>query len=888
LTRRGLALSAAALSGLLLQNAASAAVPVALADATIKAAMAYAVTGVVSAAVSAQVLTLSEGVLKGMFLTKLKIAAALVMITVIAGGAGISSVGLYGAASAGDAKGKGASSSSDTSKEKGPSAKVSQPSSLGKVTGRVVQAADSTPVAGADVRMLPRGKYPGQAPMRRANTNKNGEFTFNGMEPGEYRLWAYHGNLTSRTRMFQGEIAKVARGQTTKPIVLRLQPGISVRVKVLAEADGKPIAGARVRLIWTDTDRDYFTDDRGEVELEALTAETWHVEAVAKGHLRVTSALNLAAQQPASLELKLPPGGSVRGCVTDKDGRPIAGVGINAYPDLNDGTPHVVETDAEGRYRFDYLPLERTLKVFVRKLDYLPETPEFRIEATNGRLSQVDIVLKKRPHGGWVGGVVTDPQGKLVAGAEVFNRGGSTDEVRRAKTDAQGKFLLEDVYTDGIGHKLVVRGKGFAPQRLEFKPGPAAAPAAVMVKLEPGHRIKGRVVNEAGKPIPGVRVYFAHGNVFPLMEFGGSATTDAQGRFHFDSLPPDTPFTFTADGYSEIPEMRLPLDGDQEIDVQMKSQGLIKGRVVDAATLKPVPRFNIRITSSEDRQPDEPTTGLLLSWVFPGEDFVSTDGRFLLHGMMDGMPLQVTVNASGYRRQVLRRVVARAGAEAGDVEIRLTAEDPAKLATIRGKLVNHRGQPVRGAEVRLIVATDRPAQRDTYPFNWQMIESGQIDQALNVLKVARLTTGTDGSFVFERIPSDAEIELVYWGKGIPSGRVDHLETLPAKERASLEVKALAPARITGTIDRKVFPEIGMIQLSSSSRYFDAKVSADGKSFEIEDLPPGQYDLQLYGPSRRVPDRPGSSPQTVIGRRPVNLKEGQTDTVEFGKGDKGFN
>jgi RNA polymerase sigma factor (sigma-70 family) len=124
LTRRGLALSATALSGLLLQNTASAAVPVALADATIEAAMAYTVTGVASAVVSAQVLTLSEGVLKGMFLTKLKIAAALVIVTVIAGGAGISSVGLYGAASAEDGKAKGASSGNDAPNDEAKSAKL--------------------------------------------------------------------------------------------------------------------------------------------------------------------------------------------------------------------------------------------------------------------------------------------------------------------------------------------------------------------------------------------------------------------------------------------------------------------------------------------------------------------------------------------------------------------------------------------------------------------------------------------------------------------------------------------------------------------------------------------------------------------------------------------
>jgi hypothetical protein len=72
-----------------------------------------------------------------------------------------------------------------------------------------------------------------------------------------------------------------------------------------------------------------------------------------------------------------------------------------------------------------------------------------------------------------------------------------------------------------------------------------------------------------------------------------------------------------------------------------------------------------------------------------------------------------------------------------------------------------------------------------------------------------------------------------------AGRVDHLEKMSTTELGKLEVKTLAPARITGTIDRKVFPEIGMIRLFSSNHDFPAKISADGKSFEIADLPPGR-------------------------------------------------
>ena len=81
LTRRGLTLSGAALATLLTHNAASATlVPAALAANTVQAALLVAAGNSLAAGViSTQVATLTEGVLQAMFVTKLKIAAAVIL-----------------------------------------------------------------------------------------------------------------------------------------------------------------------------------------------------------------------------------------------------------------------------------------------------------------------------------------------------------------------------------------------------------------------------------------------------------------------------------------------------------------------------------------------------------------------------------------------------------------------------------------------------------------------------------------------------------------------------------------------------------------------------------------------------------------------------------------
>jgi beta-lactamase regulating signal transducer with metallopeptidase domain/protocatechuate 3,4-dioxygenase beta subunit len=785
----------------------------------------------------------------------------------------IASVGLHGAASAQDEKGKAAPGERSSAKD----------SAKGKVSGQVVLASDGTPVAGASVRLIHQGGTSVTPPTRRVTANARGEFAFDAVAPGRYRVVGFHGNLASRTRMYEGGVVTVAADGSARPVVLKMRPGISMRVKVLSQDNDQPIAGARVRLIWTDTDRDHFTDAGGEVELSALTAESYHVEATAKDRAAEVQIVNLATNLPAVLEMKLAAGGAVQGRVRDDKGQPVAKAGINVYKKGSGSPLDYVETDAEGRYRFDYLPLDENLHLYLSKLDYLTDAKDFRIETSKGRSAQVDFAVKKRPHGGSVRGVVTDKQGKPIAGAEIVNAGTSSDQVRKAKTDAEGRFLVDDVYADSIGHQIAVRAKGFAPQRVEFKPGTAAKPAEVSVQLEPGHRIKGRVVDEKGKPIAGVLIYYAHGNHFPGRELGGSGETDAEGRFQFDSLPAKSPFSFQAQGYSEIPEKELPLDGDKEIVVKMKSQGVLKGLVVDAVTGVPVPRFTVRITFSQDRKADDPVAGLRSELVDPGQEFVSAGGQFLVKDLIAGMPLQVTVLAEGYRRHVIRRVPAQADAEADPIDIRLKQEDPAQLVTFRGRLVNHRGEAVRGIEVRLIVASDRSPRREEFPFNWTMIESGQIDQMPNIIQWQRKTTAADGSFEFQRVPRDIDTEIVYWGKGVPPGRMDHLEKLTDKERGRLEIKAAAPGRVAGTIDRKVFPELQSIQLSGVSQFFQATLAADGKSFSVDDLVAGRYEVQVYE-SQRIEGRPGAFQTRVIARKTITVEAGKEEKVSLGAGE----
>src|SRR5262249_46503490 len=80
LTHRGVSLSTGLLLAVLAEGALSAPVSATLREGTVKAAILFAAgQGAVAGAISSQIIVLTEGVLRAMLLTKLKIAAAVVL-----------------------------------------------------------------------------------------------------------------------------------------------------------------------------------------------------------------------------------------------------------------------------------------------------------------------------------------------------------------------------------------------------------------------------------------------------------------------------------------------------------------------------------------------------------------------------------------------------------------------------------------------------------------------------------------------------------------------------------------------------------------------------------------------------------------------------------------
>ncbi|TWT99685.1 Regulatory protein BlaR1 [Botrimarina colliarenosi] len=746
----------------------------------------------------------------------------------------------------------------------------------GPLAGRVVLAESGEPVADAQVRLL---VWPPDATSYSATVTRSGPdgaFRFDDFGVGKLKLAAFRGDLASRAKLFGGYQARPGEGA----IRLEMREAPALRVRVESKSTGEPIAGATVRLTWTDLERDHPTDEDGAVTIRGLTPEVWTIEVHAAGYAEDEQAISLPPAGVTTVTSKLSPGAEVRGVIRDEQSAPLAGVGVSVFPaDMQGGQIEYMKTDAQGRYHFRYLPIA-ALQFNLSKDGYVDLRPQVTTLADQNEPQELDFTLPKRPDGGSVAGIVTDEAGAPIAGARVANRGNSSSDLREAFTDDQGRFRIDNVFDSVRGHMLSIRAEGFAPLAKEFRPGDASTPTKVSVKLRSGHRVIGRVVDEEGKPMDGVRVYYGYGYESFHEDLGGHVMTGADGRFEFNSLPADVQFTIDKNGYSKIQGWELPLDGDSIVDVELLSGGVIRGRVVNAQTGEPISPTTVHLTISPDRTSSDPSASLSgPAATGPGERFAAPGGDFRLAGLVRGMPLQVTVEADGYRRAVKRRVVVTKEADASEVVFRLQPIQADELQTIAGRVVDKNDRPVPRIALRLIVADRRPFPRDEFPFNWEMIQyaggAGGAAKNASVRQFLTAVTDAEGRFAFERVQPGEDIEIAYWGEGVARDRFAGIEKLSATERADIVIPTIAGGIVRGTIDAQEYPDVNDVILSGSRNFVSGAFEPGDNTFEIRNVPAGSYELQIYGPREPDAANPEYNESEVIKRVRVHVASGET-------------
>jgi len=305
---------------------------------------------------------------------------------------------------------------------------------------------------------------------------------------------------------------KVAEdGSITEPIVLQLSKGCVLRVRVFSSITDQPLDQAQVHLTWSDIGNGFRADDQGMVTIQSLTQESWQYEVIAPGHGRVIRMAKLQQGRENTFEVRLPAGGTLSGVVTDQNGQGLKDVGVNLYATGNGRPFAYVKTDERGTYRLPYVPVNTPMDLRYHYENFVSASKRSIVLTAAGQIQTLNVQLKQTPLGGSVTGVVRDQQDQAIPNARAIFHTGSSADIRRVKTDASGRFRMDDI-PNRPGHMVMtIRAKGYAPQNIEIKPGTPQMPQNLSIQLLPGHRIAGQVVNGAGQPIEGVWIH-AGGN----------------------------------------------------------------------------------------------------------------------------------------------------------------------------------------------------------------------------------------------------------------------------------------------------------------------------------------------------------------------------------------
>jgi hypothetical protein len=251
-------------------------------------------------------------------------------------------------------------------------------------------------------------------------------------------------------------------------------------------------------------------------------------------------------------------------------------------------------------------------------------------------------------------GLVVDDEGRPIVGArfEDSTRGLNSPELPWCHpTDAEGRFHIH--LPPGNSLLLAARAEGYVTATQNVSP--ASDHPAIKFRLARGQRLRGRVVDSAGHPIEGARVFAAM--VKPNQRGFFDAWSNENGRFDWDDAPAEAvQFRCTAEGYIDDEKCWLKA-GNEVGDITLRPAIDVQIAAIDAQTREAVPRFHVQV-GSRDRATNQFGWGPRMGRSAPR--------RFEIMLAAEEGPYEFEISADGYvparffvlrERTVLRKTI---------------------------------------------------------------------------------------------------------------------------------------------------------------------------------------------------------------------------------------
>jgi hypothetical protein len=492
--------------------------------------------------------------------------------------------------------------------------------------------------------------------------------------------------------------ATVPAGETSVELALVYLRRDTTVHGVVVTPDGQPAAGARVS--WNKYEAVCAAD--GTYELLVAPRYVYRIYASHTGFGRTAAVAD--GMEPGSsnrIDFTLTEGFDIHGIVRDEQGAAIGDAQVGSL--FRDDR---VSTDADGRFSIE--GVSRTdrdnVEVHVSHGGYVIWSKSLPVPAEGDLV--IEPILKR---GAQIAGRVTGPAGKPVEGASiVLAPGRNFLGALRAQSDGEGRFSIANVEP---GERLIwVEADGHADLRYEITvAGATEAQREVVLELQAGRTVQGRVLNGAGVPVEGISVAMRL-NAPSRRRFeyvGNRGVSDANGEFELRHLPCDE---LVAETYAEHWVRATAQVADNgTVTLVVQRAGAVRGRVLDGATGAPIESFRIRTIDPLLGEGDVRASGYEAGWAREGFPFEDLNGAWALHRIeaAAGTVLGVQASAPGFAPAVNNHVVVQPVASGEEVVLELWhATDLVADVSIEAS-----GIPVAGVRV-LLSQEKRPGEMD--------------------------------------------------------------------------------------------------------------------------------------------------------------------------------
>lgn len=626
----------------------------------------------------------------------------------------------------------------------------------------------------------------------------------------------------------------------------------------IADDEGKPVAGARVRIVSSDPFSDQDVDSLGEATTGAdgtftildAPAGARAISVRAAGYV---SASQVQVDPRPDLRVTLKHGGTIRGIVLDAAGKPAAGA-------LVISEDQAAVADAQGAFRITGVDAGvRSVQAYFHD-DFAVRKDNVRVR----RGQESDTPLRLARAAAITGTVVDESTRKPVAGARVgASSGGSVFGRRRVersvRTDAHGRFRLSGLAPRA--YAVTASREGFLTTSINGIAAGLAAPGTVHIAVAKAASIAGKVVDESGQGVAGAHVALA-GEVSlraiarrgPRAAFGRpGALSGPDGSYRIRNLAAARNLELEAgkEGYAAVRRSGVTLKtGDAVANVTLTvKKGLeARGKVVDGAG-QPVAGAEVRIAIREagggglgGGRRQLRLMGLDAS---KPDATSSANGAFVVRGLEVG-EYTASVSRDGYARRNAQGLAVKAGVDNVWAPIALQ-----NGVAIGGFVRDTLGQPIPGAQIFGISLGEgvRP----------QIVTSGpdgrfRVD-GLAAQKPMLLNLGAAGFATQQKnvTPPVEDLVVVLKTAGTVRGRVEDGDTK----------RPLTDFTIARTGPRGGGGGGFALQIANGQGGEKAFQSDDG-SFELPDVPAGKWTMRASAAGYRNGETSG-----------VDVGEGET-------------